>query len=106
MLALIGLPVFTVTKRYKEKKWPNDIQENNEELETVNIIDEEIQYQLLDMVYEDDIDAETVTEELGISMDELKAIVDALVKYGLLQYISEDEVEITEKGIEYIESFD
>ena len=75
-----------------------------------SIIDEEKhdekQYQLLKMMYLDDIDAEYAVNNLGISENELGSIVDELVELGLLQFISDNEAEITEDGIKYIISRD
>jgi len=63
---------------------------------------DEKQYQLLKMIYLDDIDLEFVVNNLGISENELKSLVDELVERGFLQFISDDEAEITEVGINYL----
>jgi len=60
--------------------------------------------QLLKMVYADDVDAASVTNALDISMPELESFVYELVDSGLMQYTSDDEVEITRKGIRHIKS--
>ncbi len=56
------------------------------------------------IMYSKDVDAEFVTDKLGISSNELRSLVDELVKRGLLRYTTDDEVELTEQGIKYIES--
>ena len=63
---------------------------------------DDLQYQLLKMMYLDDIDSEHVENYLGISSNELKTVVEELVFMGLLQYTSDDEVELTEDGIVYV----
>ena len=65
---------------------------------------EEISSDLIKIMYSEDVDSDFVTEQLGISFEELQALVDILVKHGLLRYSSEDELELTEKAIRYIES--
>jgi len=54
------------------------------------------------IMYSDDVDAKFATDELGISTETLKTLVDKLVKRGLLRYTSDNEVEITEQGIKHI----
>ena len=54
------------------------------------------------MMYTTDIDAETATNQLGITVDELKKIVTDLVENGMLKSAGEDELELTDKGKEYI----
>ena len=63
---------------------------------------EETQYQLLKMMYLDDIDTEFVVNNLGISESELKSLVDELIERGFIQLISDDEAEITDIGIRYL----
>jgi len=59
-------------------------------------------YQLLKMIYSEDIDSDYAISQMRISENELKLLVDELVKFGYLQFSSEDEAEITEEGILYI----
>ena len=74
-------------------------------LRTQMIIDEDKREgqrdQILKMMYLDDIDSEFVKNTLKISDNELKSIVDELVELGFLQFISDDEVEISKKGSIY-----
>lgn len=63
---------------------------------------DDLYYQLLKMMYFDDVDSEYVEKYLGISTDELKDAVDELVFLGFLKNTSDDEVELTEDAIEYI----
>ncbi len=68
-------------------------------------IDADMEYQLLKMIYSDEImDVKTVTNKLGIPMDELESLVNKLIKHGLVKYISEYEAKITEEGLYYIQS--
>ena len=59
-------------------------------------------YQLLKMMQQDDIDAEFVEDNLGITRMELESIVNESIKLGFLRYSSVDELELTDKGIDYI----
>ena len=63
---------------------------------------EEKKYQLLKMMYLDDIDAEYAINNLDISEIELKSIVEELVELGFIHFISDDETELTIDGIKYI----
>ena len=62
----------------------------------------DVQLQLLKMMYSDDVDAEIVVNNLGITRNQLKSIVAELVELGFLQFVSQDELEITEDGIKFI----
>jgi reverse gyrase len=62
----------------------------------------EIQYQLLKMMYNDDVNLEYALNTLDLSEDELMYLVDELVELGFLKYISDNETEITEEGISYL----
>ena len=77
-------------------------------LRTQMIIDadkrEEQRDQILKMMYLDDIDSEFVKNNLDISDKELTAIVDELVELGFLQFISDDELEISKKGTIYVKN--
>jgi len=61
-------------------------------------------FDVLRLIYSDDVTAENITDKLSMSMDELNNSLDLLEKIGFLDHSSEDEFEITFKGIEYIES--
>ncbi len=70
------------------------------------IDDDETQFQLLKMIYLDDIDTNYVVNNLGISKTELVSIVDNLVEQGYLKFNSDNDAEITQDGIEFIKSRD
>jgi len=63
---------------------------------------DEKQYQLLKMMYNDDVNVKLALNTLDISENELMYLVDELVELGFLEYISDDEAEITEEGISYL----
>ena len=48
------------------------------------------------------MDSETAMWVMHISELELEYIVTELLKLGLVQYVSQNEVEITQKGIDFI----
>jgi len=62
----------------------------------------EKQYRLLKMIYSDDINADFVINNLDVTENELKSLVDELVEIGFLKLNSDDEAEITEDGIVHI----
>ena len=62
----------------------------------------EKEYHLLKMMYSDDVDAEEVMTKLDISMEELEKMTRRLLKVEMLQYVSNEEVELTEIGINYL----
>lgn len=62
----------------------------------------EQQAMLLQMMYTSDIDAAMATEMLGVSIDELKSLVNELVNCKILRVSGDEEVELTEKGTKYI----
>ena len=62
----------------------------------------EKEYQLLKMMHSDDVDAETVLTTLDISMEELKNMTSRLLKVEMLHYVSNEEIELTEIGIDYL----
>lgn len=69
--------------------------------------DEEItlneqQFMLLQLMYTSDIDAETATQTLGVTMEELGKIVADLLEMEVIRSSGDDEFELTEKGTRYI----
>ena len=62
----------------------------------------EQQLTLLQMMYTSDISAETATEQLGISFEDLEKIVNELIQCEMLKALDDNEIELTEKGIKYI----
>jgi helix-turn-helix protein len=63
---------------------------------------DEKQYQLLKLMYMDDVNSQYVINSLEISEDELNSLVEELVELGFLKFISDDEAEITKEGISYL----
>ena len=90
----------------EEEKFANVDRYINQLKKVQMIIDEEKheekQFQLLKMMYSDDIDTEYAVNNLDISEKELGYIVNELVELGLVHFISDDEAEITIDGIKYI----
>lgn len=100
--------------KYKQEKTVN-AEETLENLDEViqrvqSIIDqderEEKRDKLLKMVYDDDISAEDVHSTIDITHVELELIVNELVELGFLRFINEDEVELTNDGILYLQNQD
>lgn len=58
---------------------------------------------LLSMILEQDLHVETVLGILDLSIDELKQMIQKLLKMELLQHIDMDELTLTERGIEFLE---
>jgi len=58
--------------------------------------------ELLEMMRRRDIDVESAVALLHISRQKLDVIIQKLLKYDLLQHISDNEVKITEKGIQFL----
>lgn len=59
-------------------------------------------YQLLKMMYNDDVNVNLALNTLNISENELEYLVDELIDLGFVKYTADDEVEITEEGISYL----
>ena len=62
------------------------------------------QYHLLKMMCNGNNNVEVILNSLNISIEELNSRVEESVNLGYLQFIREDEVEITDKGLYYIRS--
>jgi len=62
----------------------------------------EKEYQLLQLMLERDMDADSAMHKLGLSRDELNNMIRKLAKMELLQYINFDTLELTETGISYL----
>ena len=62
----------------------------------------EKEYELLQLLLEHDMDAETAIHKLKISRDELNSMIRKLSEMELLQYIDYNTVEITNVGIGYL----
>ncbi|MCX6666576.1 MAG: hypothetical protein NT038_11060 [Euryarchaeota archaeon] len=62
------------------------------------------EYQFLEMLFEQDLELERAIELLKVSVDDLKYMVKRLLGFNILKYVSNDEVELTEFGINYMMS--
>jgi len=62
----------------------------------------EKEYQLLKLLLERDMDAETAMHKLKITRDELNNMIQKLAQMEMLHYVSFDTLELTETGISYI----
>jgi hypothetical protein len=63
----------------------------------LNITDKEIE--LLKMLSSQDMDAETATKILHVSKNEFETMVSNLVRAEMLHYVSYNEIELTEEGM-------
>jgi hypothetical protein len=72
----------------------------NEYVDEINLTDKE--FELLKMLYSRDMDAETATVLLHISKREFEIIIRRLLHHELLHYVSFNEIELTEEGINYL----
>ncbi len=98
----------------KQEERSKNIEKINEQIKKMNDLfdDEEnvsikyepspMQNRLLKMIYLDDVDADHVKKNLKISNNELENLVNQLVEVGLVEYTSDNEVELTNEGIYYI----
>jgi len=59
---------------------------------------------LLRMLHDRDVDVETAINILHVSHEDLEYMIRRLLKLEMLQYISSDEVELTEIGIAYMKA--
>ena len=62
----------------------------------------EKEYELLQLLLQQDMDAETAVHKLKISKEELKNMIRKLSQMELLQYVDYNTVEITDVGIGYL----
>ena len=62
----------------------------------------EKEYELLQLLLERDMDADTAMHMLKLSRDELNNIIRKLSQMEMLQYVSYDTIELTDVGIGYI----
>ena len=90
----------TIIRSYVEKlsgyagALPNDYEEQVEVYEK--------EYKLLELMYSQDMDAESAAAALHITEEELNTMIHKLAKIEMLQYISSDVVELTESGMSYL----
>lgn len=62
----------------------------------------EKEYELLQLLLERDMDADTAMHMLKISRDELNNIIRKLSQMEMLQYVSYDTIELTDVGVGYL----
>jgi hypothetical protein len=62
----------------------------------------EKEYALLKMLHERDMDVETAAALLHISQDELHTMIRKLSQFEMLQFVSYDELALTEWGLSYL----
>ncbi len=70
----------------------------------INVYEKE--YKLLELMYSQDMDAESAAAALHITEDELNKMIQKLAKIEMLQYISYDVVELTGAGMSYLSKKD
>ncbi len=63
----------------------------------------EQQLTLMHMMYDGDIDSSKAVEALGVPIEELFKIVDELIQLQMLVASGDEEVELTESAVSYIE---
>jgi hypothetical protein len=72
-------------------------------LDLENLLDEhEKSYSFLKLVYTENIDFETAKKMLNLSDKEIYEIIKNLIELKLLKYVSEDEIELTKSGKDFI----
>lgn len=94
----------TIIQSYVEKLSGYAGKESNIQPDQIKIFEKE--YRLLELMYSRDMDAETAAKTLHISKQELNAMIYKLSEIEMLQYISDDVVEITEMGMKYLHKKD
>ena len=98
--SLDRLNLDSIIQNYVEKLSGNtdiDIREIEKQAELY-----EKEYQLLQLMLERDMDADTAMHKLGLSRDDLNNMIRKLAKMELLQYIDFNTLELTETGISYL----
>ena len=64
----------------------------------------EREYTLLKLMHQQDMDADAAINILDINMEELNQIIKKLSKMDMVHYVSDDTLELTSSGTEYVES--
>ena len=83
------------------KTLSSDLEEVPEDVEkSFEISDKE--FKLLDMLFAKDMDSESAMTLLHVNKTEFNIIVKRLLQHELLQYISNNVIELTELGLSYI----
>lgn len=90
----------TIIESYIEKLSGYAGASKSEYEEKVEVYEKE--YQLLELMSSQDMNAASAAETLHITQDELNAMIKKLSKIQLLQYISYDVVELTDTGMSYL----
>jgi hypothetical protein len=90
----------TIIESYVTSLTEEDEELPNEYEEEIKITEKELE--LLKMLYSRDMDAETATVLLHISKREFEIIIRRLLHSELLHYVSFNEIELTEEGINYL----
>jgi len=99
------LDLNTIVKNYIRNLGSGELAEiSKERPEDINKISlSEKDLELLKIILKSDLDAETAANYLHVSITELESMINKLLKFEILQYISSNEVTLTEIGIEYLE---
>lgn len=63
---------------------------------------EEIEKELLILLKTSNISQDGVLKTLDISLDEMNLMLSRLIQFQLLQYVTNDEIELTKKGHNYV----
>ena len=72
-------------------------------MELAKLLDKhEKAYSFLKLVHSENIDFKTAKNMLNLNDEEINQIIKELLELKLLQYISDDEIEITESGKAFI----
>jgi len=102
------LDLETIVKNYIRNLGSSELAEITKEkpevISNIELSDKDID--LLRIILKRDLDAETAARYLHITEDELGLMINKLLRYEILQYISSNEVTLTEIGMEYLEKKD
>ncbi|MBS3749519.1 MAG: hypothetical protein KGY65_08055 [Candidatus Thermoplasmatota archaeon] len=73
-------------------------------MDLANILEEhEKSYTFLKLVNQEDMEFDTAKSMLNLDDDEIKMIIKELIELKFLQFVADDEIEITKSGKEFIE---
>jgi hypothetical protein len=102
------LDLDTIVKNYVKNLGSGELAEiSKERPEVVNkIYLSEKDLELLKIILKSDLDAETAARYLHVTVDELESMINKLLKYEILQYVSSNEVTLTEIGFQYLQKKD
>jgi hypothetical protein len=69
-----------------------------------NLMEEyEKSYSFLKLIYQENLEFETAKDMLNLSDEEITKIIKELIELKFLEYVSDDEVELTESGKKFID---